>query len=841
MKKKNLAILLVMPFLIALFGIATIKTAFNLIDNDVIRINWTYKDNELFQVGAQFELKADGVVADSRYPASEGNRLVWMVENSDGAEQPHAETFTDGNDNWYLKTLSTGSVIISCTTEKRTITPISMNGIIYSGSAFVINTKVGGSGQVVDENIYYGEYDLNNGQKQPAVIDFDITVSEESLRNKIVLDTENTSSNLTVDLTSGKITINSAIEGMSSVVLKNTEHGMTTTFAFEVVKGGVNVYTYEDLLACTNNSQSGEIVVLRTNFESRANANSSTATNVAMFGTLNGGKFDFANEAYKFETTYNSEFIDQWNDPDNWKGDSKVPSGYKKIDKILYAGLHIQKDFYGNGYTLNLHNLCFPSSYTTMTGPAGEIYDYYKPGDGDLFRGPKPFYMLGDPNSSLPLVTAYGQDNVGLYIDGNNITLNDVKVKNCDFGLIIDNLDYAGTVVEVNGNGNTIKNSVMSNGKNILRSFSSKDLTINNCILSTSRNFLLSVGSNEYEKNSPLDSTRHTFTKLDGTTVTCTLSEYLSDEGDKILNLFNVGFSNLDELMGSGTSYTKEQMKKALHSLQEGLNRADAITADQIMGSTQVNDTIFYRSGIASIGVDTMFNGPFLYNNSPSMISAILGLFGSMLETAIPMFPDNVSGSAYPVTVNISGNTRFYDYKSLDEWDISGLIDQNISAIVNGLGLLDKELDITIDDIFPLKEILTNVARSNGCIYTVNEKDYINIPIAFYGGGRNLSSVTTNGLTSGGLTNVMNVDLLDSYLNMNTKLDLSGLENGNLSGILSDPSFMRFMKETLTKTVTTVTGFEAFKFQFGNNPEGLFDTETGTPMTPDYRDLTNKA
>lgn len=825
MKKKNLAILLIIPFLVALFGIVTINAAFNLIDNDVISINWNYHDNELFEVGKQITLQAEGVVADKRYPASAGNRLVWTVENDDGAAEPHAEIVGDSS-NSLLKTNSEGKVIITCSTEKGNVTPVRMTGLIYKDSAFVINTKVGGSGQNVDSTVYYGEFDLSGGKKQPAVVDFDITVSSDDLLKGIEVDAQNTTSNLSVDMEGKKIKILSPKQGTSCLTLKNATYNLSTSFNFEVVADGINIYEYQDLLYCTNYSEDGEIAVLRKSFESEATCQASTAENVALFGNESG--FNFKDEVYRFPTTYNSEYIDQWN---NF---ASTNSSYSKISGEILAGLHVQKDFYGNGYTLNLHNICFPTSYKTITD-SGNTYDYYTPSDSDLFKGPKPFYLLGDPNSSLPLVTAYGQDNIGVYIHGNNITVNDVKIKNCDFGLIVDNLNYTGTVVEVNGNGNTIKNSVLSNGKNILRSFSSTDLTVDNCILSTSRNFLLSVGSNKYQKNDPADTTQHTFTKLNSSKYIGTLSNYLQSEGDKILNQFAVGVSGIDQIMGDSAAtpeYSKDDMKTALHSLQSGLNCQNKITEKDVDGSTQISNTIFYRSGIASIGVETMFNGPFLYNNSPSMVQLIMSMFGSLT----PMLPDNISGSSYPVSVNLSGNTRFFDYKSLQEWDISGLIDQNISTVVSNIGLGD--VNITIDDIFPLKQILTNVAKSNNLIYNANGLNYINIPIAFYGGGINLSQVTTNGLTSGGLTQPYTVDLLDSYLNMTTPLDLNGfLNGGGLGSVASDPNFMKFMRETLTKTVTTVTGFEPFKFSFIDKPQGLFDEQSGKPLSPDYRNL----
>ncbi len=835
MKKKNLAILLIIPFLVALFGVVTIRAAFNLIDNDIIRIDWAYRENELFEVGKQIPLAAEGVVADSRYPASEGNRIVWTVENADGAEEAHADVYEAGVGQWFLRAATVGRVTITCSTEKGNVTPRRMTGILYSGSAFAVNTAVDGSGQNVDETVYYGQYDWENGIKKPAVIQFDLTLSDESLRGDIKVDAARTSSNLTVDLAGETIAVHGA--GKATAAFSGKD-GLTAELSFEVVEGGVNVYTYDDLLNCTNRSETGEIAVLRKHFESSANFAAAASSNVALFGTERGNGFAFADEVYRFRTTWNNEFMEQWN------AFAATHAQYSAVSDEILAGLRIRKDFYGNGYTLNLHNLCFPTSYSTTTDASGNSYDTYYPGPGDLFRGPKPFYMLGDPNGSKPLVTAFGQDNVGLYIDGNNITVNDVKVKNCDFGLIVQNLHYAGTVLEVHGDNVTVKNSVLSNGKTVMRSYSSEHVTVDNCILSTARNFLLMVGSNRYEKNGQGDARQHPFTTLDGKTVSSTLSSYLGKggAGDQSLSLFTTGYPEFDIgglLSGKPTAYSKDAMKTALHSLQRGLNCEDRIAADDLDGSTEIRDTIFYRSGIAAIGVETLFNGPFLYNRAPSMLSAVLSILGGMLDEVMPGFDAlemNLSGASYPVSVNLSGNTRFFDYKTLGAWDISGLIDQNISDIVKNL--LDKEYDITIDDIFPLKEILTARAREQGVIFDIGGEQYINIPVAFYGGGRNLSSVTVNGLTAGGLTESIDVDLLDSYLNLTTALDLSGLASGGgLHAVVSQPNFMRFMKEVLTKTVTTVMGYEPFKFRFGNDPEGVFDAATGTPLVPDYRDL----
>lgn len=87
MKKKNLIILLLIPFLIALLGIVTINTTFSFIDNDIIRIDWTYSDHEAFEVrDSLYQLKATGV-SEKNYPAGPGNKLVWSVRNKNAEDQ----------------------------------------------------------------------------------------------------------------------------------------------------------------------------------------------------------------------------------------------------------------------------------------------------------------------------------------------------------------------------------------------------------------------------------------------------------------------------------------------------------------------------------------------------------------------------------------------------------------------------------------------------------------------------------------------------------------------------------------------------------------------------------
>lgn len=794
MKKKNLIVLLLIPFMIALLGVVTLNTTFKYIDNDIISISWDYDDIEAFKLSeGLYQLKASGV-NQKNYPAGAGNQLTWSVQNVDTTDKEvYAEIIRQGN-NYFLKTHKEGNVVITCSNEKGNVFR-SMNAIIYTNGAIIVQTKVRGSQNNIDPVTYYGQYDLNGVTKVNAKIDLDIKVIPDNHKDKLIV--ESTSNNITVDLDKQQIEVLNPGDAFATFSIGDNTVATPFTFNFNVVEEGINIYTYNDLLNCTNKSTNGEVIVLRKSFESLENAYQYDTTgalllgadgkpvlkqtNVECFGNydVKNKTFNFKNEIYSFKTTFNHEYIDQWN--------AYMASVFSKntISTAIYAGLRIQKDFYGNGYTINMHNLAYPSSTIETTDASGNIVKVPYLSNSDLFRGPLPFYTLGDHNN-MPLVEAYGQDNVGMYLDNDSITLNDLNIKNCDFGNMLSNLDTAGTVVETNGDNITIKNSRLSNGKTVLRSFSCNNLVVDNSLLSNARNFLISTGSNEYVKVN--ENQEFEFVNLDGSITKAKVNDFMkaNKAGDELLNNY---------LMANFTS--KEAMKKSLLSMQEAFNN-EAIITNNYKGSMTIKDTYFYRSGVASIALETMFNGPFLNSAIPSQVSMILGGLSTQDGKPLDNFKaTNIAGVSYPVTVDITGDTRFYDYKNVNDVDIEGLINENISEFAASVDpSISSQLDINIDKIFPIKSYLTSAASKNGCVYRDGENTYINIPIAYYGGGLNLSKVTyTETETSSNMGNKLTVDLLDSYLN---------LEKG---------SGMTMFKNMMLKAVTIVSGYEPFYFE----------------------------
>lgn len=799
MKKKNLIILLLIPFVITLVGVITINTTFNFIENDMIGIDWSYDEIEGIKLEDKLHKLVASPIYEQGYPPLKEEALVWSVYDSDNHEENKYAKIVNENDNWYLQPLQIGEVKVTCSNKKGNIFK-TMTVIIFKEGAIVVQSKIKASQNNIDPNIYYGEYDFdNNLNKQKATFEFEVKTIGDLQINDLQY-VNNTPDIIEIDEVNKIVKIKTSGDASFTVKTNNDEMVKPMTYSFKVVKDGVNVYDYNQLLACTNKSTNGEIVVLRKSFESVNNLNNTTDNNVVCFGNYTDGKkIDFTSDVYSFETTYNQDYIKAWNEFVNSN------PRYKKISNRVLAGIRVQKDFYGNGYTINLHNLTFPSSTMDVVDSNGNKTTIPALSKDDLYRGPLPFYSLGE-HDNMPLIEAFGQDNVGMYVDGSDILINDVNLKNCDFGNLMSNLDYVGTVLETNGNNITIKNSRLSNGKQVVRSFSSTNVSIVNSMLSNARNFLLTIGSNDYIKADLLK--EYEFTLLNGEKITSTINNYLmkSNAGDDTLNAFVIG------------SFTdKEKMRKAILDIQNALND-ESLIKDIYKGSMNIKDTMFYRSGIASIGMDTMFNGPFLESSTPSVVNMLLtGL-------NVPYIPNHVGGMSYPVELNITGKTKFYDYKEWNNLDITGLINENISSFVDDakemFGVTDADIgDISIDTIFPIKSFL----KSSVVTTTSSDgKVYVNIPIAYYGGGANLSKVTfdTEDLKYDSCKLTV-VDLLDKYLS------LKGIDLDNIN---LDKLDLAVIKNVMLKCVTIVTGYEPFKFISVNKQGYLFDEGPRAPQ-----------
>lgn len=166
-----------------------------------------------------------------------------------------------------------------------------------------------------------------------------------------------------ISYSNGKVSILSP--GEAYLTLEEPTYRYRSTYRFNVVDG-VNVYSYSDLLLGTNKSQNGENIVLQVNLESLKNTYSfdtnknryidtklsSNEDNTELFGNFDFASqtFSFDEEYYTFTTTYDSTYIDQYNKEKN-----------ASVKKDVIAGIHLRKNLYGNGFSINMNGLCYPN------------------------------------------------------------------------------------------------------------------------------------------------------------------------------------------------------------------------------------------------------------------------------------------------------------------------------------------------------------------------------------------------------------------------------------------------------------------------------------------------
>ena len=492
--------------------------------------------------------------------------------------------------------------------------------------------------------------------------------------------------------------------------------------------------------------------------------------NVSLFGNYDekSGTFNFANELVYIESSYNHKFIDDYN----------VNHG-TNISIEVKVGIKVQKDFYGNGFSINMNNLCFPNNGSIDINLKKLAPDYEK----DYFFGPLAFVTIGDPSGNQPFVKAYGQDNAGMMLKGNGITVNDLRIQNIDDNSNKRNYAFTGTVIEVKGDDITIKNSTVKLGKNLISAFDAKNLTIKNCILTRSSEFNLKVGSNQimpYDNNKVIDVT------IGGTKYSVSFNEFFD------MNSTNIASANiiLEEFLGLnslGIFKSQNEMYDALRVLQDALN--NEIT-DDYGSEVIVDDVLFDDSGLFSIGLETEFNGPFLYNGgSQTLISTL----GNLLQSDIP---NKIGGTSFPSKVTLKGKTKFYDWKKYSDIDTTSLIEERISTFATSA--LGKDVELTIDDFFPMKPILKDICKEKGLVYNKDNEEYINTMIAYYGGGAN-NSVLINEIENSKNTfgDEINVDLL-----ININKYVASIDGGTVDTLI----------KVLSKCVLFAAGFESFRF-----------------------------
>ncbi len=807
MRKKAIIILLIIPFIIAIIAFVEARNKIKEVEQDITSINFNYKENEGFSLSSEkIKLEATAIY-DKDYPLAEGNNLIWSSSNPEVCEVRYE------NGSYYLYFLSVGECVISCQNEKGNVAKSFNCHIFGSNGGVLLNFKRGFSNSSISGEYAVGLYNLDYSNAEEKTYN-KLTNEEEIEVTLIDLEEEDLevrySNNIEFSLEDNLLKVLDEGYAYIEVYDKYNEAETKTRLEFLVVDG-VNVYSYNDLLLATNYSNESLKIVQRVNFESLKNLTNSE--NTVLFGNYENGSFNFENEVYQFTTTFNHSFIDKWN------------GLAEPVSTTIVAGIHITNDFYGNGFTINLHNLCYPSDTQEITdGSTTTTIPLLR--NTDLFRGPNIYLSVGAPKtkSSLGLqdytyaiYALYGQDNIGFYVDGGNININDVHIKNCDFGSNFYNLEYTGTVLEVNGDNVNINNSILENGRNVIRSYSS-NLNINNCLLQNGMEFLIKAGSNkgervELDKRIYLDNNISflvkDFLSLSSNVVS---KDYKADSiltSAALLNTPGGAFFGFSEM-----PYTKEEIISYNEVIKEALDSSSKLydfnENKKYDNYLTVTDTFFYNSGLSAIMLDTLSNGSYLETNVTSLFSLLLGSY-------IPLFPSKMAYTSYPTLLTLEGDNRFYDYKDVTKLDYSTLLFQDIEGLILAHGGVGS-VEVTDDNYLPLRLL---IEKETDYQLIDQNRTYVNLPIMKMGGGVNLSDVVSE-------TELMNFSV-DPYL---YALDL---ETEMVPDFNTNPEAKRkTMLIAMTRASSNILGFEPYCFYSIDVSKHLWYQEV--PNINDLRD-----
>ena len=633
MKKGALSLLLIFPFLIAFLAFTASDYLIKEVEQDIDDILLPYEPLQPFGLKqGKVKLEAEAIFND-KYPVSAGNEIIFSVPEDQKIARIDHEA-----DGYYLVPLSEGQVEVTASTAKGNVMK-KFTALVYGeAGSIVVALDNPFSTAGIGKTKYWGRYDIvydsitSPYYKHDAVIGFSAYVVGNDAMDIRDFTFEH-SDNLKVDFNDMEITV----LGLGDSYIRFTHPFSTSTMPVEIafkVVDAVNVFSYEDLIKATNLSETGEGVVLHTNLDSQANYDKlSDKKGTSVFGLVDG-KVDPESYVYDFETTYNHDFAKWWN------GNKDV--NYD-IEITVHSGIRIRQSLYGNGFLINGHDLCYPSSYSSLED--GTIKPEFSTDGNDIFRGPLVYASAGNPytpygtisSSVEPLLVIYGQDNSLLYVDGDDVVIDDLRLRNADFGNNYQNLFTAGTGIDVNGEDVTISNSVVSSARTLIRSYSSS-VTVDNCLLQNCLEFGIRTGANESNK---VDYSKDvTYSDYKGVSKKTTVSDYIAPlnlldsdlasqlqngKADSVLtdgilynNQANVFVSGLVKSYVPRNAVDYDFLVDGSEVIQDALTNTYGFVDDDgeknYFNALNVTDCFFYNCHIAPIMVDSYSNSPFFEN-----------------------------------------------------------------------------------------------------------------------------------------------------------------------------------------------------------------------------------
>lgn len=372
--------------------------------------------------------------------------------------------------------------------------------------------------------------------------------------------------------------------------------------------------------------------------------------------------------------------------------DYYVKSGQTEQATVKYV-VEFKNDLYGNGYSV-----------------CGEYFSNAQDSTGKpiFFTGPLDLVSLGE------IASVAAQDNIVFLCRTDGVTLYNATLLGCSDSSRtnpetgVDDLTLltnTGTVIDINADVNLL-NCRVRNGRNVVRVYggnrngngyfvnnlsesrlTSQDRAVVNicgCILSHSREFVLKAGANRALRATVRLGREPFFTDRTGANYASQNNNYVDD------------------------AYFYQTY---------------------VMTDLTLADSVLEKSGLFCVGVETNFAGEMLWEGSKYASD------GDMAELLGPWA--GVGGTSFATMLRLEGDVRMYDWKELKNINSDTLINSSI-------------------DNFPLKldiaAMINYVCSTNADFSALIDRDgqnsYVHGGIAFYGGGRNYSQLSMDGLSA---------------------------------------------------------------------------------------------
>lgn len=437
------------------------------------------------------------------------------------------------------------------------------------------------------------------------------------------------------------------------------------------VGNAVNVYSYADLLTAT---RAKSPVVLHTDIIEDFGASSGTFV------------YENYNDYTEIVSTYDTD-------------------KYGDTDPTVKVLISFYDDLYGNGYTINAHNVTYRLDATGALKSDA------------IFKGPLNFVDMteGDLNKNGGMISVKAQDNIAFAVY-EGVSLRNVTLKSCDLEEYegtydLTDLNYVGTTVEILGDNVDIAYSRLYNGRTVLRAFGAIDdptksihLNITNSVLSSAREFILRMGSNQFVQGDYENPAPDLVDEVRGKLTDGSLSETERATLASLLNKMNA----------YPVQKIYAQFTEAEKALYQQLFIRTFVT---------VKNTAFRDAGIFVIGIDTHFAGTAL--NDGSKFQQLKGLIDHW---------QGMAKTSYGAKLTFEGDVRMYCWKPLEAVDSSTLIE-----IVGNSSYGDK-LN------FDIRKMVQTISEQPGYTNVLKQHNgtaYVHAGIAFFGGGKNYGVLDT--------------------------------------------------------------------------------------------------